>query len=118
LKQGRRKKKKACEGKGEEYHSDEEPEVEQIPYITKQMLLSALSYARRSVSKADLEKYMKYKRDMERKLGMDDAAGVAPVVGLNPEQRHGAAPPAANEAPARDFGAPAAAAEEDDDIYD
>jgi len=112
----REAKKKACEEKGEEYKSDDEPEEEQIPFITKQMLLSALSYARRSVSKADLEKYMKYKRDMERKLGMDDI-GNAPVVGLNPEQRPGGAP-TANETPARDFGAPAAAAEEDDDIYD
>jgi transitional endoplasmic reticulum ATPase len=119
--EAREAKKKACEEKGEGYVSDDEaPEAEQIPYITKAMMLNALSYARRSVTKADLEKYMKYKRDMERKLGMDDL-GNAPVVGLNPEGRHGEAAhaPAANEAAPRNFGGEAAAAEaEDDDIYD
>lgn len=118
--EAREAKKKECEEKGEEYHSDDEAAPEQIPYITKNMLLSALSFARRSVTKADLEKYMKYKRDMERKLGMDDVSG-APVVGLNPEGRHGesggAAAAPSSEAP-RNFGGEAAAAEEDDDIYD
>lgn len=115
--EAREAKKKAAEEKGEEYQSDDEPEAEQIPYITKQMLLSSLSYARRSVSKADLEKYMKYKRDMERKLGMDDVTA-APVVGLNPEARPGATPAANDSAPARDFGAPAAAEDDNEDIYD
>jgi hypothetical protein len=32
------------------------------------MLLSALSVARKSVTTADLERYLKYKRDMERKV--------------------------------------------------
>ena len=66
-------KKQEYEEKGMEYDSDaEEEEEELVPYITKRMLMSALSNSRRSVTKADLDKYMKYKRDMERKLGMDE----------------------------------------------
>lgn len=112
----REAKKKECAEKGIDYESDNEPEVEQIPYITKAMLQSALSFARRSVTKQDLEKYMKYKRDMERKLGMDGIEG-APVVGLNPEARPGNDAPAADAPLAnRNFGAEPAA--EEDDIYD
>jgi len=111
-------KRKECEEKGIDYESEDEPEEETIPYITKTMLQSALSYARRSVTKADLEKYMKYKRDMERKLGMDEVQ--APVVGLNAENRDGAgaaAPAPAAAAPAaRNFGADDD--DDDDDIYD
>jgi len=113
--EAREAKKKECEAKNEDYVSDEEPESGP-PFITKEMLLSALSYARRSVTKADLEKYMKYKRDMERKLGMDDSTA-APVVGLSQEARQGQAAPEAAAAPARNFGSEAAQ-EEDDDIYD
>ncbi len=75
---------------------------------------------------------MKYKRDMERKLGMDNVVA-APVVGLNAEARpgpfnhpaeretefsSGQPAPAAAAAPAavRDFGA-AVEEDEDDDIY-
>ena len=67
-------KRKEAEEKGIDYDSDAEDEDAEdlVPYITKKMLLSALNNARRSVSKADLDKYMKYKRDMERKLGMDE----------------------------------------------
>jgi len=131
-------KKKECEEKKIDYVSDEEPaeSKDEIPYITKSMLDSALAYARRSVTKQDLEKYMKYKRDMERRLGMDEGkAGHTPVVGLDAEGRHGssggAAPssgassssapqaaPAAGggAAPARSFGD--AGGDDDDDIYD
>jgi len=139
-------KKKECAEKGIEYKSDDEAEVaadgkaapDEIPFITKSMLDSALSYARRSVTKQDLEKYMKYKRDMERRLGMDEgkAGSHVPVVGLDAENRGraagppaasggGAAPsssntsqsaPATNAPAARSFGD--AAEDDDDDIYE
>jgi len=116
-------KKAAAAEKGETYESDEEAEEEeeQIPFITKQMLMSALSYARRSVTTADLEKYMRYKRDMERKLGMDEAEPQN-VVGLPSSGSAGgaatSAAPAANSAPApRNFGADDDD-DDDDDIYD
>ena len=83
------------------------------------MLISSLSGARRSVTPADLEKYMKYKRDMERKLGMDEMANAAPVVGLDSEVRPGAGAGAAGAtggAPAaRNFGTVAADDDDDDD---
>lgn len=107
--QAREDAKKAAEEAGEEYESDDEEEEEKVPYITKAMLESALSYARRSVSPADLEKYMRYKRDMERKLGMDDGVAAAPAAGAG-----GAAPAAAPAV--RDFGGDDS--EDDDDIYD
>jgi len=79
--------------------SDEEKEEDLNPFITKQMLLHALQQARRSVTKADLERYMKYKRDMERRLGMDEGQaeihGAERVVGLDPEAPRGRAPPPA-----------------------
>jgi len=124
-------KKKECKEKGVDYESDgeEKSSEELIPFITRPMLLSALSVARRSVTQQDLEKYMKYKRDMERKMGMDELKNAAPVVGLGQENRARAtaapqAPttssatltpaPAASSAP-RDFGGDA---EDDEDIYD
>jgi transitional endoplasmic reticulum ATPase len=130
-------KKKECEEKKIDYVSDEEPadQKEEIPFITKGMLDSALAYARRSVTKQDLEKYMKYKRDMERRLGMDEGKqGHTPVVGLDAENRHGgpaanaptgsssssapqAAPTVAAPAAARSFG-DAGGGDDDDDIYD
>jgi len=140
----REAKKKEAEAKGETFEEDEKDEEDPVPYLTKKMLVSALSFARRSVSKADLEKHMKYKRDMERKLGMDEGnatmidsgAGHAGVIGLDPERRPGRAPvgatnptptpavgsgsgatPAAAPAPApavRTFADDGA----DDDIYD
>jgi len=138
-------KKKECAEKGIEYKSDEDvPAAEgkdEIPFITKSMLDSALSYARRSVTKQDLEKYMKYKRDMERRLGMDEgkAGSHVPVVGLDAENRSraggapaassggggGSAPSSSNTS--QSAPAPAAAAprsfgdggdDNDDDIYD
>jgi len=89
------------------------------------MLLDALKNARRSVSKADLEKYMKYKRDMERRLGMEEGGGDVTIVGLDNERRPGQAPAptsststaAGTQGSARQFG-DEPAAEEDDDIYD
>jgi len=87
----REAKKKECEEKKIDYVSDEEKDDDLNPFITKQMLLNALSQARRSVTKADLERYMKYKRDMERRLGMDEGQaeihGAERVVGLDPEVR-------------------------------
>lgn len=74
----RREEKRAeCEEKGIEYESDEEEEEETeiVPYITKEMLMTSLSQANKSVTKADLERYMKYKRDMERRIGMDTKKG-------------------------------------------
>lgn len=106
-------KKAAAEEAGEEYNSDDdEDEPEIIPYITKHMIQSALTYARKSVSKADLEKYMRYKRDMERKLGMDEGTqgGAAPADA-------GAAGGAAAAPAVRDFGG-ADDGDDDDDIYD
>jgi len=133
----REAKKKAAEEKGEEYHSDEEKDEEDpVPYITKKMLLSSLSGAKRSVTKQDLEKHMKYKRDLERRLGMDENGELVeqkqgPVIGLDAEIRPGrtggvsapavpapAAAPPAGAAPAaapRSFGDEAP---EDDSIYD
>lgn len=112
-------KKKEAEDKGEEYESEEEVEEEElIPYITKQMITSALSVARRSVSKADLEKYMKYKRDMERRLGMDtidvNPADGTPLTGANAPAA--AASSSSGAAPVRNFGGDDE--DDDDDIYD
>jgi len=65
-------KKKEAEEKGMEYHSDEEDEQkDMVPYITKDMLMESLQNSAPSVTKEQLERYMKYKRDMERKLGLD-----------------------------------------------
>ena len=91
-----------------------------MPFITKKMLISALSNARRSVSAVDLEKYMRYKRDMERRLGMDDiessSAGEQTVVGL-PSSGSSSSSSAAAAAPTA---APRTFVEDDDedDIYD
>jgi len=68
-------KKKAAEEKGEEYDSDADEELKDqkdlVPYITKEMLKDSLENTSPSVTKDQLDRYMKYKRDMERKLGMD-----------------------------------------------
>jgi len=113
--EAREAKKAEAEEKGEEYMSDEEEEEEITPFITKNMLMSALSGARRSVTPADLEKYMKYKRDMERKLGMDEIAE-APVVGMpgSTADRPGAT---ASAPAARNFGGDDDDDDDDDDIY-
>jgi len=86
------------------------------------MLIDSLTFARRSVNKTDLEKYMKYKRDMERRLGMEEGGGDVTIVGLDSERRPGQVPVAASttaapQSSARQFGDDHAA-EEDDDIYE
>ena len=134
----REAKRKEAEEAGEAFVEAEDDGVDTTPYITRDMLLSALSGSRRSVTKQDLERYMKYKRDMERRLGMDEGAGgemhMGPVVGLDAENRGRPAPGAIGSGGGpRDLsttipaqaGAPAArsfgdAAEDDDTdgIYD
>jgi len=126
--EAKEKKKAEAVAAGEEYESDDDEKdaADKIPYITKKMLLDALQYARRSVSKADLEKYMKYKRDMERRLGMEEGGGDVTIVGLDNERRPGQPPPppastqastsAAAQGSARQFGDEQTT--EDDDIYD
>jgi len=103
--EAKEKKKQAAAEKGEEYVSDDETDMKEsdnAPFITKAMLLSALSNSRRSVTKQDLERYMKYKRDMERRLGMDEGVSEANlgsqmnrIVGLEPENRRRPGMPAA-----------------------
>jgi len=69
-------KRKAAEAEGKDYDSDDDEEFKDekdlVPYITKEMLKEALDNTAPSVTKEQLEKYMRYKRDMERKLGMDN----------------------------------------------
>ena len=136
----REEKRREAEERGEPFTEAEDDGADLTPFITRDMLLSALSGSRRSVTKQDLERYMKYKRDMERRLGMDEGAGgemtMGPVVGLDAESRSrpipgsigsgGGArdlsttiPPASqSSAPAaRSFG-DAGGAEDDDDIYE
>jgi len=68
-------KRKAAEAEGKDYDSDADEEFKDekdlVPYITKEMLKDALDNTAPSVTKDQLDRYMKYKRDMERKLGMD-----------------------------------------------
>lgn len=71
---------------GEEWVAPEEDESE-LPQITRNYFEIALKNAKASVSKTDLERYMKYKRDMERNLGQE--SDTAPVVGLDSENRGG-----------------------------
>jgi len=122
----REAKKKECAEKEIDYESDDDEEEEAVPYITRDMLLSALSVARRSVTTADLEKYMKYKRDMERKMGMDEMKAAATINEANASSRSSAPAPTASSqvAPAptssaapRDFGG-FGDDSDDDDIYD
>lgn len=97
-------KKAACEEQGIDYESDEE-EPDPSPFINKAMLVSALSVTRKSVTQGDLERYMKYKRDMERKLGMDGGTSGQNPIGLAPSTAAPAAGGVAAQAPAaRDFG--------------
>jgi len=110
-------KKKEAADKGEEYHSDEEAKVEIVPFITKKMVLTSLSYGKRSVSPEDLAKYMAYKRNMERKLGMEEGDGAAVVVGLDREQRDRPAAEPEASGTNRQFGAEGATENEEDDIY-
>ena len=140
--EAREEKRREAEEKGEPFveSAEEEDTVDLTPYITRDMLLSALSGSRRSVTKQDLERYMKYKRDMERRLGMDEGGGevqMGPVVGLDAESRSRPLPgsigsgggprdtsttiPPASQAGAasapRSFG-DAGADDADDDIYE
>jgi len=116
-------KKLECKEKDIDYESDdEEDEVDYVPFITRAMLLSALSNARRSVTTAELEKYMKYKRDMERKLGMDEAKAAAEVERAGPSKTQAPRATATTAAPApaaapRNFGGDDDDSD-DDDIYD
>ena len=137
----REEKRREAEEKSEPFVEAEDDGTDLTPFITRDMLLSALSGSRRSVTKQDLERYMKYKRDMERRLGMDEGAGagemqMGPVVGLDAENRNRPAPGAIGSGggprdlsttipPASQAGAPAArsfgdagAEDEDDSIYD
>jgi transitional endoplasmic reticulum ATPase len=120
-------KKAECKEKGIDYESDEEEEghEEMVPFITRAMILSSLSVARRSVTQQDLEKYMRYKRDMERKMGMDELKAAeavqqgmsAPAPASSSGYRAGVtapAPVAAAAAP-RSFGGDS---DDDEDIYD
>lgn len=115
-------KRAEAEEAGMDFDSDEEEEEDNVPFITKRMLLSALSNARRSVSKADLDKYMKYKRDMERKLGMDEMkvdamlAADVPRATDRPAQSSSSAAPQAAAPSARSFADDGD--DDDDDIYD
>lgn len=117
-------KKDAAKEAGVEYNSDddEDDEEDPVPFITKEMLLSSLSNARRSVSPADLEKYMKYKRDMERKLGMDEIKVNTPP---SSDSSASSAPTTSTDtpmsAPASTTAAPRSFEDDDDDdddIYD
>merc|ERR1711871_679651 len=93
---------------------------ESVPYITKAMLLNALKYSKKSVSNADLQKYMRYKRTMERRLGMDVDKDMKE--GSAPAPSVSASAPVAASAPAPSGGAaqPTIEADDDDldDIYD
>merc|ERR1712038_43032 len=120
----RREEKRAeCEEKGIEYESDEEEEeTEIVPYITKEMLMTSLSQANKSVTKADLERYMKYKRDMERRIGMDKGGGSSspapPSFTSGGDSNSNIAPPptSGGGSAARNFGDDDS--DSDDDIYD
>lgn len=67
------KKKKECEEKKIEYVSDDDKEEDKVPYITNQMFDLAIRGSRPSVSQSDLQKFMRFQRDMERRLGVPDA---------------------------------------------
>jgi len=115
-------KRKECAEMEIDYESsDEDEDEEAMAYISRDMMLSALSVARRSVTQADLEKYMKYKRDMERKLGMDEMKKATEVSNANARaaEKTQAPRPVATQAPAaapRNFGGDDSS--DDDDIYD
>ena len=116
-------KKDAAKEAGVEYNSDddEDDDEDPVPFITKEMLLSSLSNARRSVSPADLEKYMKYKRDMERKLGMDEIKVNTPPSSDGSSSSAPTSTDTPMSAPASTTAAPRSFEDDDDDdddIYD
>lgn len=78
---------KANDNDDDDNGDDDDDDDIEVPAITKDMLISALSGAKRSVSKEELERYMRYKRDMERRPGMDSASSDEPVTGLDKERR-------------------------------
>jgi transitional endoplasmic reticulum ATPase len=99
-------KRKAAEAEGKEYDSDEDPELKEekdlVPYITKEMLKEALDNTAPSVTKDQLDRYMKYKRDMERKLGMDTKAMAAtnePTSSFTGGRDRASAPSSSSSAP-------------------
>lgn len=126
----REEARKVAEEKGEEYEEPMEDEVEDhVPYITKAMMDFALSKAKRSVSRADVERYMSYKAKLERDMGVVQESDLEPegsVVGLGqPVGRStaGAASTAAAAAPTQQAAGAAPARvfdeeDDDDDIYD
>lgn len=56
----------------------------EVPNVTQYFFDMALKNAKPSVTKADLEKYLRFKRDFERDLGQEDNA---PIIGLDAEVR-------------------------------
>jgi len=66
------KKKKECEEKAIEYVSDDDKEEDKVPYMTNEMFENAIRGCRPSVSQSDLQKYMRFQRDMERRLGVPE----------------------------------------------
>jgi len=119
----REAKKKLAQEQGQVYMDDENEVTEEVvPYITKEMFERALKGARRSVGKADLERYMRYKVDMERRLGMDEGQPTR-VIGLDPESRSAASASTSSSngmangpSSVRSFADDAA--NDDDDLYD
>lgn len=81
--------RREAEERGEEF-TEPAPDGE-LPNITRYYFDQALKNAKPSVSKQDLEQYLKYKRDIERNLGQE--SDDQPIVGLDRETR--AAPGAA-----------------------
>jgi transitional endoplasmic reticulum ATPase len=77
--------KRAAQDRGEVWV--EPIDEEEVPRVTRAMFDHALKNSKVSVTKADLERYMKYKRDLERNLGQEESN--AKVVGLDREERPG-----------------------------
>jgi len=127
------KKKKDAEDKGLKVEEEEEEPPNFVPYITKAMLMEAVKLTARSISDEDLAQYSKFKREMEKRLGLDQqknaaknsVRGAAPrAAAAQPAAANAqpAAQPAANAQPAAANNAPVAHdfadAHNDDDIYD
>jgi len=123
-------KKKVAEEKGEEYMEDDVDTKEEIPFITKDMIMDSLSNSSPSVKPEDLARYMKYKTDMERKLGLDKVSKAEPSLARPTQQTTSSStsapavqrtapttvtPAATTQPAARDFSDDAG---DIDDIYD
>lgn len=76
--------KRAAMQAGEEWQEPAEEDGD-VPQVTRNYFDIALKNSKPSVSKQDIEKYMRYKREYERNLGQEE--GGAPVVGLDAEDR-------------------------------